>query len=100
MIAKRLHPRTDPIELTVDGTSVEAYAGETVAAVLMTLGERTFTYPSDYNLPRTLYCVMGVCHQCLVTIDGMRDMRACMTLVKDGMQISTRLPSSGDDNGR
>lgn len=91
MISTRIHPRTNPIEIYVDGTAVEAYAGETVAAVLMTLGERTFTHTSDYNLPRTLYCVMGVCHQCLVTINGVRDVRACMALVEPGMQISTRL---------
>ncbi len=88
---KRLHSRNEPIELTVDGTAVSAYAGESVAALLLSLGERTFTQPSSFNLPRTLYCGMGLCHQCLVTINGVRDLRACMTTTQPGMVIETEL---------
>ena len=90
----RLHSRTNPLELSVNGTPVTAYAGETVAALLMTLEKRTFTKPTEYNLPRTLFCVMGVCHQCLVTINGVRDLRACMTTVESNMQIATQLPNA------
>ncbi len=89
--ATRLHPRTKSITVTINQQAVTAYTGETIAAVLMTQGQRTFTQPSRYNLPRTLFCGMGICHQCLVTIDGIRDVRACMTSVRDGMQIATEL---------
>ncbi len=36
------------------------------------------------------YCGMRICHQCLVTVDGVRDVRACMTVVRPGMKIETR----------
>ncbi|MBV7334736.1 (2Fe-2S)-binding protein [Chloroflexi bacterium TSY] len=87
--SSRLHSRGESFEIIIDGEAVSAYAGETVAALLMTLGRRTFTQPSHYNLPRTLYCAMGVCHQCLVTVNQVRDIRACMTTVEPGMTIET-----------
>ncbi len=80
----------NPIQVEIDGVAVPAYAGETVAAVLMLSGTRIFTQASRYNLNRTIFCGMGVCHQCLVTIDGLRDVRACMTTVSPGMKIETR----------
>ena len=77
------------VEITIDGAAVTAYEGETVATVLMTRGKRTFFEASQYNLTRTLFCGMGVCHQCLVTVDGVWNRRACMTTVKPGMTIET-----------
>jgi len=82
--ATRLHPRTMPIQVEIDGHPVTAYAGESIAAVLM-----AFTESSFYNLDRSLFCGMGTCHQCLVTVDGVRDVRACMTPVSAGMKITT-----------
>jgi len=87
--ATRLHPRTMPIQVEIDGHPVTAYAGESIAAVLMAQGQRTFTESSFYNLDRSLFCGMGTCHQCLVTVDGVRDVRACMTPVSAGMKITT-----------
>ncbi len=80
------------ISVSVDGQSVVAYEGESVAAVLMAAGQRTFAETSSYNLARTLFCGMGVCHQCLVKVDGTRGIRACMTKVEQGMQIETQAP--------
>lgn len=84
-------PRRSSIQVEVDGLPVSAFAGESVAAVLMVAGTRIFTQASRSNLARTIYCGMGVCHQCLVTVDGVRDVRACMTKIRPGMEIETRL---------
>ncbi|MCP4416858.1 MAG: (2Fe-2S)-binding protein [Chloroflexi bacterium] len=92
------HPTANAFQVEVDGEMVTAYAGETVAAVLMLSGNRTFTQPSRYNLSRTVFCGMGVCHQCLVTVDGVRDMRGCMTQVHPDMQIQTKLPMGVEEN--
>jgi sarcosine oxidase subunit alpha len=91
-VAVRLqhHPQSSAIQVEIDGQVVSAYAGETVATVLMVSGSRTFTQANAYNLARTLFCGMGVCHQCLVTVDGIRDVRACMTKIRPGMKIETR----------
>lgn len=81
--------RTQPFLVKVDGISVEAYEGETVAAVLASIGRRAlFTVPPPYAASR-LYCNMGVCMQCLVIVDGQRNVRACLALVVPGMEIGT-----------
>ncbi len=92
-VATRLFHRSDDadkIQVEIDGQAISVDVGETVAAVLMLSGTRIFTQASRYNLNRTLFCGMGVCHQCLVTVDGVRDVRACMTAVSPGMKIETR----------
>jgi D-hydroxyproline dehydrogenase subunit gamma len=75
-------------ELTValDGRSVVAHAGETVATVLLAEGiDATRTTPAGE--PRGVFCGMGVCFDCLVVVDGIPNTRACMTWVADGMDI-------------
>jgi predicted molibdopterin-dependent oxidoreductase YjgC len=77
------------VRITVDGKSIQAYRGETVAAALLTAGVWTFQLSRKHKSPRGLYCGMGVCHECLVTIDEVPAQRACLTPVEDGMQIET-----------
>ncbi len=81
--------RGQPVQVSVDGKVVEAYAGETVAAVLLASGIETFHYDEAAHLPRTLLCGMGVCFNCLTTIDGIPNLRACVTPVTEGMVIET-----------
>lgn len=76
------------IDLVVDGQSVSAYEGETLAAALLAAGRRTFRHTVPGGHPRGVFCGIGVCFDCLVTVDGSQ-IRACVTPVRDGMQIST-----------
>lgn len=78
------------IEIFIDGDSVTAFKGETVAAVLLAEGIRTFGHSSETGKPRSMYCGIGICYQCLVTVDGVPNIRACQTPVADGMAIETR----------
>ncbi|MBS1250496.1 MAG: Hydrogen cyanide synthase subunit HcnA [Chloroflexi bacterium] len=74
--------------IEINGKPWEAYPGQTVAAALVAAGVRTFRHtPND--APRGLFCGMGVCYECTVTINGVPDQRACMTLVAPGMKIET-----------
>lgn len=75
--------------VVVDGRTVRAWEGETVAAVLLAEGMRTFRRSLVRHEPRGLFCGMGVCYECLVTVDGRAYVRACMTPVADGMVIET-----------
>jgi predicted molibdopterin-dependent oxidoreductase YjgC len=77
-----------PLTVTVDGEPVRAFAGESVASVLLALGRRTFRH-TEQGMPRGLFCGMGVCFDCLVTVDGVDNVRACMTPVVEGMVIAT-----------
>jgi sarcosine oxidase subunit alpha len=82
--------RGQRVKVTINDQPVEAYAGETVAIVLMTSGHEIFQHSNHDHTPRTLYCGMGVCFNCLVTIDGVPNVRACATKVSEGMAIETR----------
>jgi predicted molibdopterin-dependent oxidoreductase YjgC len=77
-----------PLTIRLDGESVTAFAGETVATVLLALGRRTFRHTGQ-NAPRGLFCGMGVCFDCLVTVDGVENVRACLTPVAEGMVVAT-----------
>ncbi len=78
--------RGPAVELTVDGQSVEAFAGETVAGVLFAEGLVT-TRHTRAGAARGVYCGMGVCFDCLVVVDGVPNTRACMTWVAPGMRV-------------
>ena len=74
------------VEVVVDGEPVEAYDGETVAAVLLARGEIA-TRRTVSGAPRGIFCGMVVCFECLVVVDGVPNTRACMTWVRDGMRV-------------
>lgn len=90
--------RGKKIQLVVDGKSVVAYEGETVHAALTAAGIRRLKdsksnhsklNQSESNRARGVFCGMGICYECLVTINQLTDQRACMTIVEDQMEIHT-----------
>ncbi len=81
--------RGAPVKIWVDGKQAEAFLGETVATALMAMGIRQFRKTRHKGQPRGVFCGMGICYECLVTIDGVENVRACQTTVQDGMEILT-----------
>lgn len=81
--------RGEPVRLTCDGETVESYEGETVASALLASGRRKLRTSPRRGEPRGLFCNMGVCFDCVMTIDGQAGQRACMTPVRDGMTVET-----------
>ena len=80
-----------PVSVIVDGVPHTAREGETVAGLLLREGLVPFRrHPVDGS-PRTAFCLMGVCFECLVTIDGRQSCQACLTAVADGMIIERGL---------
>jgi predicted molibdopterin-dependent oxidoreductase YjgC len=90
MRIKNYH-RGKRVMLTVNGRLVAAYSGETLFAVLCAEGIVALR-PASANLTEAArggFCGMGVCQECRVMVDGRPDQRACMTEVRDGMEIYT-----------
>lgn len=85
---KRVEKRVeDCVTIYLDGLPIEACAGESVAAALLAHGvSHTRTTPVSGS-PRAPFCLMGVCYECLVIIDGQPNMRACRELVHAGMKV-------------
>jgi predicted molibdopterin-dependent oxidoreductase YjgC len=76
------------ITLRINGQPAQAQSEQSVAAALMQAGIKTFRQTSSGE-PRGIYCGMGVCFECLVTVDGVPDQQACMLPVRPGMHIQT-----------
>ena len=81
----------EPVTFTCDGAAIEGLAGETLAARLVGAG-RTAFHPNGTVAARGLFCGMGVCRECLVSVDSEPNMRACMTPLKAGMHVELRQP--------
>jgi len=78
-----------PLTVRVNGEPILAFAGETVATVLLAAGRRAFRHTEQTHAPRSLFCGMGICFECLVTVDGQPNVRACVTSISNGMVIET-----------
>jgi hypothetical protein len=79
--------RGPAVTITVDGRACTAYLGESVAAALMADGDLTTRTTVDGE-PRGVFCGMGVCFECLVIVDDVPGTRACLTWVRDGMDVA------------
>ena len=79
------------VSLTVDGRPICACAGDTVASAMLAAGVERFRTTPVTEQPRAPYCLMGVCFDCLVTIDGVGSRQACLVPVRDGMKVETQL---------
>ena len=79
----------DSFSIVVDGHAITARPGESVAASL-TAARVLRLRTSERGGERGMYCGMGACFECLVTIDGVPGQRACLTKVRASMRIDTR----------
>ncbi|GAB6896943.1 (2Fe-2S)-binding protein [Kineosporia succinea] len=77
------------MRITVDGTPHEVEAGISVTAALRTLDVKAVRRHLVTSEPRGPWCGMGTCFECLVEIDGQPGTRACLTAVRDGLDVRT-----------
>lgn len=75
------------IAISVEGRPVQAREGETLAMALLGAGVVPLRHTAVSGEPRAPLCLMGVCFECLVEVDGMQNVQACMVEVRDGMQV-------------
>ena len=78
------------VNIRLDGAGVAARAGDTVAAVLLAHGRGYNRTTPVSGAPRAPYCMMGVCFECLVKIDGRPNRQACLITVVEGMRVETQ----------
>jgi predicted molibdopterin-dependent oxidoreductase YjgC len=78
------------VEIFVDGSGVQAIAGEPIAAALMAAGIKVLRVTPKEGKPRGIYCAIGLCTDCMMTVDGVPNVRTCITHVRDGMTVETQ----------
>jgi hypothetical protein len=92
MTARVVPPDEDPIRpapagrLTVrfQGEELSGLQGQTLAGVILGSGRLDWRRTSREGRPRGLFCGIGVCFDCLVVVNGQRDVRACQRRARDG----------------
>ena len=77
------------IRFTFDGTVYEGYEGETIASALLASDIRTLRVHEQSGTPRGIYCNIGHCYECRVTVDGQPGVRACLTEITANMVIES-----------
>jgi len=89
----RLENDNEPsrVRVYLDGREVEAIEGETVASVLLVNGETPYRRTALSHAARAPFCMMGVCFECLVRIDGTYNRQGCMVPVRPGMRIERQM---------
>ena len=78
------------LTIEVDGKRVQARPGDSVAAAMLAAGQAICRSTPVTGAARAPYCMMGVCFECLVTIDGVGNRQSCLIPVREGMQVDTQ----------
>ncbi len=81
------------VYIYVDGEKIEAKAGEPIASAILASGRRIFRFTPNYNRPRGVYCAIGRCTDCVMTVNGVPNVRTCVEVVEEGMEIETQVGS-------
>lgn len=81
---------TKEITIYVDGRPVQARQGESVAAAMLAHHMRTCRHTARSHEPRGVFCGIGQCTDCVMQVDGVPNVRTCITPVRDGMRVQTQ----------
>lgn len=84
-------PEVEMVTIIVDGEPIEARKGEMIAAALIATGKQYFRRTVKTHEPRGIYCGIGRCTDCVMTVNGIPNVRTCVTAVEDGMVIETQM---------
>ncbi|SKC62499.1 (2Fe-2S)-binding protein [Krasilnikoviella flava] len=79
-----------PLTITLDGRPFAGTEGQTIAGMLLAARRRSWRTTSVESAPRGVFCGIGVCFDCLVTVNGSRDVRACLRRAADGDVVETQ----------
>ncbi len=83
------------IPFVFEGKELIGYEGDTIASALIDHGIVTFGYSIKRNRNRGFYCAIGNCAACNMIVDGIPNIRTCITPLKANMVI-TRQPNKGE----
>jgi predicted molibdopterin-dependent oxidoreductase YjgC len=91
-----IRPPETKVRFSFDGELVTAISGQTVAAALLDQGIRVLRTTRIGGKPRGIFCGIGICFDCLVIIDGLPNQRACLTEIREGMEVETQNGAGGN----
>lgn len=80
-----------------DGKILKGYAGEPIAAALKAEGVMVHRYTKKEHSPRGIFCAIGRCTDCVMVVDGIPNVRTCVTPLACGMKVQTQYGVSAKD---
>lgn len=87
------------VEFTLDGKTMTGYTGETIAAALRAAGVMTHRHTAKTGEPRGIFCAIGRCTDCVMIVDGVPNIRTCITPLQAGMKVQTQFGVSAGEEG-
>ena len=78
------------VSFTCDGKELQGKEGEPIAAALIANGITTLRFTDKEHAPRSLFCGIGQCMDCAMTVDGVPNVRTCITPLRAGMKVETQ----------
>jgi len=72
-----------------DGQTFEGYENDTIASALLANGVRTLRKHEETGHPRGIYCNIGHCFECRVTVNDTSNIRACLTPIQENMVVES-----------
>lgn len=98
MFKQQSHTTGKTVTIEFEGTFLQVPETTTIAAAVLSHGGKTHTRLAPASgEKRAPFCFMGVCHECLVEIDGIPNQQACIIEVQEGMKIRRQLELPGGD---
>ena len=82
--------RGKKINFTFDGTTISAYEGESIAAALHAAGITVLSRSILHARPRGFFCAIGKCASCMMTVNGVPNVKTCVTLAEEGMVVESQ----------
>ena len=83
-------PKTATVEFMLDGQTMTGFAGEPIAAALKAAGILVHRHTRKTGQPRGIFCAIGRCTDCVMIVDGVPNIRTCITPLQAGMKIQTQ----------
>jgi sarcosine oxidase, subunit alpha len=80
-------PDRNNINFFFNGENINALEGDTIASALLANGIRTLRVHEETGTPRGIYCNIGHCFECRVSVNGIYGLRSCLTPVANGMNV-------------
>lgn len=84
------------VKFTFDGKELEGCEGEPIAVALKASGLMVHRYTQKEHKPRGIFCAIGRCTDCVMVVDGVPNVRTCITPLKAGMKVQTQYGVSAE----
>lgn len=78
------------VHFTFNGREMAGREGDSIAAALHDNGVKVLAHSLELKRPRGFYCAIGNCSSCMMVVDGVPNVKTCVTELREGMRVETQ----------